>query len=101
MHTKHLILTLSVSVLALAACATHSDRDDDHGHSHGSEAMLDAAAHSGAEVQDARLVDATHDAPAYIQLANNVEIIEDVAKAMQNARQAQGHADRLDFSLRF
>jgi quercetin dioxygenase-like cupin family protein len=89
MHTKHLLLTLSV--LALAACATHPERNDDHGHSHGSEAMPDADGHSGSKVQDARLVDATHDAPAYIQLANNVEIIEDVAEAMQNASSTFTH----------
>ena len=68
--------------LALAACSAPAGQaqssDDDHGHSHAADGSH--AAHEDAK--PAEVIEATSTSPEYIQLANNVEIIEDVQEAM-------------------
>ncbi len=58
---------------------THKDGDD-HGHSHSHEGDH---IHGG-EILDAKVIEATEFAPEYIQHATNIEIIENVATAIEN-----------------
>ena len=78
-HTIYLMLLASL----LWACDQHphehaNNDEDSHGHSHDGE-----YSHSG-EILDAKVIPATEFAPEYIQHATNIEIIENVATAIEN-----------------
>ena len=57
--------------------ASSHSHDGEHGHSHGAGGNPDP----NRVILDAAVVKATKDSPEYIQLANHVEVIEDVAVA--------------------
>ncbi|WP_300395893.1 cupin domain-containing protein [Henriciella sp.] len=80
MNTK--IIAPALFAFALAACSAPAGQaqssDDDHGHSH----APDGSHTTHDDVKPAEVVEATPTSPEYIQLANNVEIIENVQEAM-------------------
>ncbi len=62
-----------------AACA------QDHGHSHGqSHSHGDGPAHSHAAIEEKKVIPATDVSPEYIRLATNVEIVQNLEKAVQS-----------------
>ena len=84
------IITPALLALSLAACsapAGQAQSSDDHGHSH--DGHSDHAEHHDAK--PAEVVAATPISPEYIQLANNVEIIESVQEAMDGESATFSH----------
>ena len=81
MNTKAIIPAMIA--LSLAACSGQTlaqDDADSHGHSH----APDGSHYIPGDVQPAMTIAATPNSPEYIQLANNVEIIESVSEAMNS-----------------
>ena len=80
---KAKIIIPALLALSLAACSQQTNAqtsDEAHGHSH----AADGSHFMPGEVKPAMTVGATPTSPEYIQLANNVEIIESVQEAMNS-----------------
>ena len=87
---KAKIILPALLALSLAACSQQTNAqtsDEAHGHSH----AADGSHVMPGEVKPAMTVAATPNSPEYIQLANNVEIIESVQEAMNSGSATFSH----------
>jgi len=66
-------------IVAMMLSSTACAQEHGHSHSHG-----DGPAHTHAAVQEKKTVPGTDTSPEYIQLANNVEIIQDIEDAVKS-----------------
>ncbi len=87
------LFAFTICMTALTACATphEANSDHDHGQTHSPAPASELGRASGSDILAATIVPSTNDAPGYIQFANNVEIIEDVSEAMENASSTFTH----------
>ncbi|WP_291076110.1 cupin domain-containing protein [Hyphomonas sp.] len=77
------VIVPALCAISLAACSQQTNAqtsDEAHGHSH----APDGSHYMPGDVKPAMTVAATPNSPEYVQLANNVEIIESVDEAMNS-----------------